>query len=234
MRPLTIILLIVIVGIVGFFGYSIWKNKSANPASQPSVAKTDVVKTEKQFFKLKVNSKSVYVNDKEIILDSPVLEIDGRTMVPIKFLLDFLKAENLQYDKKTEEITFELNIPANKGTTLGTETTMPSADTLLTEKIKNDIKRVAGISSTYYTIDTMESDGKNIFIWLNLAMEPKDFTDVQKWTDSLANEVSNIFESKNDVSVIATRKEPGSETKKTFGTSKFSASSGKIEFSQKK
>ena len=230
-RPLTIILLIIVVGFLGFFGYSIWKNKSSNTVKQTAVVKTDTTKTEKMYFKLKVNSKSVYVNDKEIILDTPVREIDGRVLVPFKFLSDFLKAENLKYDGKTEEITFELNVLSDKSTT---ETAKPTTNTLLTEEAQSRIKRIASISSTYYTIDDMQSDGNSVSIWLNLTMEPKVSSDVQKWTDSLANEVSYIFEGKHDVSVIAMRKEPGTETKKTFGTSKYSAASGKIEFLEEK
>lgn len=230
-RPLTIILLIIVVGFLGFFGYSIWKNKSSNTVKQPVVEKTDSAKTEKQFFKIKKNSKIIYINDKEIILDSPIRELDGRTLIPMRFFLELLKAENIKYNDKTEETTFELNVPSNKSTA---EPVKSTSDKLLTEKIQTDIKRIASISSTYYSIDNMQSDGNAISIWLNLVMEPKTDTDVQKWTDSLANEVSLIFESKHDVSVIAMRKEPGSETKKTFGTSKFSALSGKIEFTVEK
>lgn len=57
---------------------------------------------------MKVNSTSVYVNGQEFILDVPVKEIDGRTLVPLKFVADFLKAENVNYDPKTEEVTFTL------------------------------------------------------------------------------------------------------------------------------
>lgn len=71
-------------------------------------AKTTVPIKQKVSFRMKVNSTSVYVNGQEFILDVPVKEIDGRTLVPLKFVADFLKAENVNYDPKTEEVTFTL------------------------------------------------------------------------------------------------------------------------------
>jgi hypothetical protein len=72
------------------------------------VEKRDIHIKEKVSFRMKVNSTSVYINGQESILDVPVKEIDGHTLVPLKFIADFLKAENVYYDDKTEEVTFTL------------------------------------------------------------------------------------------------------------------------------
>jgi hypothetical protein len=63
---------------------------------------------QKVTFRMKINSTSVFVDGKEYTLDVPVKEIGGRTLVPLKFIADFLKAENVNYDGKTEEVTFTL------------------------------------------------------------------------------------------------------------------------------
>lgn len=72
------------------------------------VERKDIPVKEKVSFRMKVNSTSVFINGKESTLDVPVKEIDGHTLVPLKFIADFLKAENVNYDEKTEEVTFTL------------------------------------------------------------------------------------------------------------------------------
>jgi len=72
------------------------------------VEKKEVVVKQKLSFRMKVNSTSVYVNGQEYVLDVPVKEIEGRTLVPLKFIAEFLNAENIQYDEKTEEVSFTL------------------------------------------------------------------------------------------------------------------------------
>lgn len=72
------------------------------------VEKKEVETKQKLSFRMKVNSTSVFVNGQEYALDVPVKEIDGRTLVPLKFIAEFLKAENIQYDEKTEEVSFTL------------------------------------------------------------------------------------------------------------------------------
>lgn len=74
----------------------------------PAKTKVEAPVKVKTSFRMKVNSTSVYVNGKEFIMDVPVREIDGRTLVPLKFIADFLGAEELKYDASTEEITFSL------------------------------------------------------------------------------------------------------------------------------
>ena len=59
-------------------------------------------------FKLKVGSNEIMIDDKPITLDAVIREIDGSTYVPLRFLAEYLGAENLQYDSATEEITFLL------------------------------------------------------------------------------------------------------------------------------
>jgi len=72
------------------------------------VENKEVVVKQKLSFRMKVNSTSVYVNGQEYVLDVPVKEIEGRTLVPLKFIAEFLNAENIQYDEKTEEVSFTL------------------------------------------------------------------------------------------------------------------------------
>jgi hypothetical protein len=57
---------------------------------------------------MKVNSPTVYVNGEEKNLDVPVKEIDGRVLVPLSFLGKYLGATDVNYDAKTEEVTFTL------------------------------------------------------------------------------------------------------------------------------
>ena len=59
-------------------------------------------------FKLKVGSNEILIDDKPVTLETIVREIDGSTYVPLRFLAEYLGAENLQYDPATEEITFLL------------------------------------------------------------------------------------------------------------------------------
>lgn len=59
-------------------------------------------------FKLKVGSNVILVDDKPVTLDAMIREIGGSTYVPLRFLAEYLGAENLQYDSATEEITFLL------------------------------------------------------------------------------------------------------------------------------
>jgi len=59
-------------------------------------------------FKLKVGSNEIMIDDKPVTLDAVIREIDGSTYVPLRFLAEYLGAENLQYDPATEEITFLL------------------------------------------------------------------------------------------------------------------------------
>ena len=66
------------------------------------------VKT-KVSFRMKVNSNIVFVNGKEVNLDVPVKEIDGRVLVPLSFIGQYLSAQNVNYDEKTEEVTFTLD-----------------------------------------------------------------------------------------------------------------------------
>jgi hypothetical protein len=243
MRPLTAILLIIVLGCILFFGFSIYRGKKGANVT-PATVKTSInTDGNKQNFKLKVNSKSIWMNGKESIMDSPVREINGRTMVPLKFLLDFLKAQNVNYDAKTEEVTFDLEIPTNNVTETTTKQiqtsnptqmtqTTPIEDSLLTKEARDKISSTASMSATFFKIESLQSDGFTIIIKINLMMEPKTIEDVKKITDTFTNDVSYIFDTKHDIKVIATRKEPGKEIYKTYGTSRFQASTGKIEFTE--
>lgn len=230
-----VLLVILVAGIV-FFGFTIYRGKNASITTNSNSATSSIKQNEgKQNFKLKVNSKSVWMNGKESVMDSPVREINGRTMVPLKFLLDFLSAQNVNYDAKTEEVTFDLEIPAGKIT--NTTATNPSTpnnatteDSLLTKEKKDKIESTASMSATFFNIISIESDGFTVMIKINLMMEPKTTEDVKKVTDTFTNDVSYIFDTKHDIKVVAMRKEPGKENFQTFGTSRFKSSTGKIEF----
>jgi hypothetical protein len=234
MRPLTVVLLIIVAVIVLFFGYSIYtKNKTVSKIAT-TVANTS---NEKQNFKLKVNSNSVWINGKETVMDSPVREINGKTLVPVKFLLDFLKAENVNYDAKTEEVTFDLEIPIEKvpkieTTSQTTQTNQQTEDSLLTKEKRDKINSTAFMSATSFKINTIESDGFTITIKIDLLMEPKTIEEVKKISDTFANDVSFIFDTKHDIKIVAIRKDPGKDTYKTYGTSRFRSNTGKIEFSE--
>lgn len=60
------------------------------------------------FFKMKVGSNEILIDDEAIKLDSVIREIDGTTYVPLRFLTEHLGAQSLQYDPATEEISFIL------------------------------------------------------------------------------------------------------------------------------
>lgn len=239
MRPFTAVLLVILLGGVLFFGYSIFQEKkltnNLTPASTKSIS--NILET-KQNFRLKVNSKSVWINEKETIMDSPVREINGRTMVPIKFLLDFLKAENVKYDQKTEEVSFDLEIGSGDLTNndpiqiKNTTKTSIVEDALLTKDKKDKINSTASMSATYFKIKSIDSDGFTVIIQIELMMEPTTSEDVKKITDTFANDVSYIFDTKHDIKIVAMRKDPGKENYKTYGTSRFKSTTGKVEFSE--
>jgi hypothetical protein len=237
MRPFTVILLVILLGGILFFGYTIFQGKKVAYITNPGSSKSSLNPSgSKQNFKLRVNSKSIWINGKETIMDSSVREIDGRTMVPIKFLLDFLKAENVNYDQNTEEITFDLEILAEdfKKTdpiqTKNTSKTSVIEDTLLTNEKMDKIKSTASISATFFKIKSVESDGFTIILQIELMMDPKTTEDVKKIADTFANDVSYIFDTKHDIKVVAMRKDPEGDSYKTFGSSRFKSSTGKVEF----
>jgi phage baseplate assembly protein gpV len=85
----------VIVGFV-FIGFSSCSNKNKELTSY-----TDQ-------FVIQVGSKNVKVNDLELTLDAPVRELESRSYMPLRFLLDWFGAEDVTYDRATEVITFKL------------------------------------------------------------------------------------------------------------------------------
>jgi len=232
MRPLTIILLIILVGGLSFFGFSVYKTRKSAPGSQP---KATLTAPTPYSFKLKVGSNSVYVNNEPVNLDVPVKEIDGRVLVPLKFITDYLGAQNVNYDPITEEVTFDLELPSDKvpqknTASQTTQDTTKTEDSLLTTEKKEKINSTASMSATFFKINKMESDGNTISIWIDLLMEPKTSEDVRKISDTFANDLSYIFDTNHDIKVVAIRSEPGKQEYKTFGTSRFKASTGKIDF----
>ena len=84
------------------------KEENAEKKEQPVVT----AKSEKTFtdqFVIQVGSKNIQVNDMELTLDTPVREIDWHSYMPLRFFLDWFGAEDVTYDRATEEITFKLN-----------------------------------------------------------------------------------------------------------------------------
>ena len=96
LRNLSVVLLIIF-----FLELSGCKSVLKQPAA-PSPTPVRTV------FKLKVGSKEILIDDKPVTLEAIVREINGSTYVPLRFLAEYLGAENLQYDPATEEITFLL------------------------------------------------------------------------------------------------------------------------------
>jgi hypothetical protein len=236
-RPLTWVLIIVLVGLLVYLVYfnpSKSSSNTQNPDNHASAVK--------QEFKLKVNSKQVFVDGEADALQAPVLEIDGRTMVPLRFIAEYLQAKDLQYDPVTEEISFSLDLPkkivADKKTEPTTEkppakqsgTTVTIYDQMLTKEREDRIKSIARVSTTLYRLQSITSDGKNIVITIDLLMEPTSDAAVRKITDPMANEAASIFDNKANVSIKAIRKTGTKPDVAEYGVSYFNSSTGKVEF----
>lgn len=57
---------------------------------------------------MKIGSKTVYVDMSPVILDVAPVEIDGRTLVPLRFIAEQMGAKNITYYPETEEVSMEL------------------------------------------------------------------------------------------------------------------------------
>ena len=74
---------------------------------KPSVSQKENVY--KDIFKIKIGSRDLLINNSiEYQLNAPVIEINDQSYIPLRFFLDYLGAEKVIYDPKTEEITFVL------------------------------------------------------------------------------------------------------------------------------
>ena len=62
----------------------------------------------KDTFSLNVGSKIAKINDDIIELQAPVIEVDGYSYVPLRFILDWFSAENINYDPSNEQVSFNL------------------------------------------------------------------------------------------------------------------------------
>jgi hypothetical protein len=62
----------------------------------------------KENYSLQVGSNIVLIDGKEFELNAPVIEVNGSAYLPLRFFAERFKAENLEYDVKTEKITFSL------------------------------------------------------------------------------------------------------------------------------
>jgi len=61
-----------------------------------------------KYIMLKINSKTAYVNMRAVQLDVAPIEINGRTLVPLRFIAENFGAKNITYYPETEEISLEL------------------------------------------------------------------------------------------------------------------------------
>ncbi len=61
-----------------------------------------------KYIMLKINSKTAYVNMMPVQLDVAPIEINGRTLVPLRFIAEHFGAKNITYYPETEEISLEL------------------------------------------------------------------------------------------------------------------------------
>lgn len=72
--------------------------------------RTVIAKKENTEITLKLDSKQATVNGKTIALDAPACSINGRTMVPVRFVSESLGCEvNWDKNSKTVNITSALN-----------------------------------------------------------------------------------------------------------------------------
>lgn len=241
-RPLTWILLILLVSLLVFLILN--PSKTPDNNTEPASTSSTTSSSKKQLFKLKVNSKQVSIDGNTIELKAPVLEIEGRTMVPLRFLVEYLKATDLKYDPVTEEISFYLDLPekvekknepepeikTEETNTEDNEAKVTIYDQMLTKDREERIKSIARVSTTLYKLSGITSDGKNIVIIIDLLMEPQSNEAVRKITDPMANETASIFENKANISIKAIRKTGAKPNIVEYGTSYFNASTGKIEF----
>jgi len=56
-----------------------------------------------------VGSKDITVNNEFLALNAPVVEFNGHSYIPLRFFLDWFGAEKINYDGKTEKVTFSLS-----------------------------------------------------------------------------------------------------------------------------
>ncbi|MDD4663836.1 MAG: stalk domain-containing protein, partial [Caldisericia bacterium] len=166
-RPLTWILLVFLVGLLVYFIYF-----NPNGTSTKTNTSSNSVTQKKQQFKLKVNSKQVIIDGNTVTLQAPVLEIEGNTMVPLRFIAEYLNAKDIQYDPATEEISFYLELPAKTEAKKDTKTkpvdettqskdndTMVTVyDQMLTKEREERIKSIARVSTTIYRLSSITSD----------------------------------------------------------------------------
>jgi len=59
-------------------------------------------------YSFRIGSNEVKVEDSQLYMNQPMLEINDTAYIPVKFLLDALNAENVSYDANKKEFTFDL------------------------------------------------------------------------------------------------------------------------------
>jgi len=107
---------------------------SYNSETQQIIGSKDNLKLE-----LKVGSTAAYVNGEKTRLDVPAKVIKGRTLVPLRFIGESLKAD-VKWDSKTQKISVnsKSQTNANQTNTSNVETVNPSEDP--NEMLKNALR----------------------------------------------------------------------------------------------
>ena len=80
-----------------------------------------------------VGSRRAYVDNRVVLMDSPALEIDGATYVPLRFVADSLGAQ-VSYDPKAQRVEV---ISSVVGRTPGLEQRTPGGSTQIVGKVSN-------------------------------------------------------------------------------------------------
>jgi hypothetical protein len=65
----------------------------------------------KENYSLQVGSNKILIDEKEYLSNAPVIEVKGNVYIPLRFFAERFNVDNLQYDPKTEKITFSLFRP---------------------------------------------------------------------------------------------------------------------------
>lgn len=73
-----------------------------------AAAKTVTVKKDGTTIVLKINNKTAYVNGQAVTMDVPAKIINGRTLIPLKFISENLKAE-VTWDQNTKSVLIKTN-----------------------------------------------------------------------------------------------------------------------------
>jgi peptidoglycan/xylan/chitin deacetylase (PgdA/CDA1 family) len=89
--------------------------------------------------RLKMYSKTAYVNNQAVSLDVPPVEIQGRTMVPIRFISEQMGIKDIVYQAKTREVILKFQDPQTIDQEMGL---LEISNHQMAEQNKNLMKRI--------------------------------------------------------------------------------------------